>query len=68
MTRRKYYFCWWCSRQLWAKRAHVQMRPGTDAANENANTVTVHRGCGDEMESEGWEFVIDAVVAGAQQP
>lgn len=53
-TRPKYYFCWWCSRQLWAKRAHITMR-ATGVANENnATTVTVHRVCSRVMEGEGW--------------
>ena len=50
-TRPKYYFCWWCSRQLWGKRSHVSMR-STASPNENAPDVLVHRSCADAMERE----------------
>ncbi len=64
-TKPKYYFCWWCSRQLWAKRLHISMR-ATEAANENTTiTVTVHRECSRAMELEGW-VQVEAMQADAK--
>ena len=58
--RPKYYFCCWCSRQLWCKRFYVTMR-STASANENGGEVLVHRACADDMEREGtWELAIEA--------
>jgi hypothetical protein len=55
--RPRYYFCWWCSSQLWGKRSHVTMR-STVHPGEDASGVIVHHSCAAEMEREGgWEPV-----------
>lgn len=59
-TRPKYYFCWWCSRQLWGKRLHVTMRASA-IPDTNASAVIVHHSCAAEMEADGgWEHVSEA--------
>ena len=59
-TRPRYHFYWWCSQQLWGKRAHATIR-STPSANDDASVVIAHRACADEMGREGeWELVVDA--------